>query len=144
MSQVDNKTLQNADDGSLKKYDKIKKRHYYTTNTTKHSRIINAKTGVPYYFNFNSIESKNLYHVIDNTAKYDKNGFIKNRKLTYINEPNHLFYDSPEQYKLHHGSNMKPETILEWHKRQQNSNVNINCDIDKHSQTEETELVEVK
>jgi hypothetical protein len=144
MSRVGNNNLQNVNDDNLPKNDKFKKRHYYTTTSSKYSKIINAKTGVPYYFNFNSLESKKIYHVIDATAKYDKNGFIKNRKLCYFNEPNHLFYDSPEQYKLHHGSNMKTETILEWHKRQQSSNVNINCDIDTHSLIEETVLVEVK
>lgn len=110
---------------TTKQKDKSKKSHYFPTKPTPYSNIVNAKTGIPYPFNFSSNESKGLYHVIDSTAKYDSNGFIRNRKLEYINEPIHLFYDSPEQYKMHYGSNITTDEILAWHNKQKELDINI-------------------
>jgi hypothetical protein len=101
-----------------------KKAHYFTTTQSPNKYIVNAKTGVSYPFKFNSFESQTLYHVIDSTAKYDKSGYIRNRKLNYVNETNHLFYDSPEQYKIHHGSNLSTNEILEWHTKQAELKIN--------------------
>ena len=121
---------------------KEKKRHYYPTNDSHHSYIVNARTGVKYPFKFKSFESKGLYHVIDSTAMYDKNGYIRNRKINYINEPNHLFYDSPEQYKMHHGSTITIDDIIAWHKKQEQLNINI-YDV-KVEENETLEYTEVK
>jgi hypothetical protein len=104
----------------------LKKAHYFTTISSPNKYIVNAKTGVSYPFKFNSSESKTLYHVIDSTAKYDKSGYIRNRKLNYVNEPNHLFYDSPEQYTFHYGSNLTTNEILEWHNKQAELKFNEN------------------
>ena len=101
-----------------------KKAHYYPTTQSPHKYIVNAKTGVKYPFKFNSIESTRLYHVIDTTAKYDKSGFIRNRKLNYVNDTIHLFYDSPEDYKTHHGCKLSTAEILEWHKKQAEKQIN--------------------
>ena len=126
------------------KVSKDKKRHYYPTNPSLYSYIVNAKTGIKYPVKFNSAESSALYHVIDSTAKYDKNGFIRNRKNNYINEPNHLFYDSPEQYKMHNGSKISTNEIITWHNKQKELNINIyNAELQKNEHLE-TVTVEVK
>lgn len=123
---------------------KEKKRHYYTTKPSQRSYIVNAKTGVEYPIKFNSNESRILYHVIDSTAYYDKNGYIRNRKINYINEPNHLFYDSPEQYKLHHGSNITAKQMISWHEKQKEFNINIyNTEIE-YNEEQIQKTVEIK
>ena len=119
-----------------------KKRHYYPTKPSNNNYIVNAKTGIKYSIKFNSKESRALYHVIDSTAFYDKEGYIRNRKLNYINEPNHLFYDSPEQYKMHHGSNITTQEIIDWHNKQKELNINIYSS--KIDECETVEQIEVK
>ena len=118
---------------------KEKKKHYYPSNN---GYIVNAKTGIQYPIKFKSKDTSALYHVIDSSAKYDKHGYIRDRKINYINEPNHLFYDSPEQYKMHHGSNITTDEIIAWHKKQQELNINIyNTDLEPN---EEIDCIEVK
>jgi hypothetical protein len=121
-----------------------KQARYFTSKPSRFKYIINAKTGVKYNFNFNSHESKSLYHVIDSTGVYDKDGFKRNRKINYINEPNHLFYDSPEQYKLHHGSNLSASNILKWHENQMLMNTELLTDTDRYNADDNENFIEIK
>lgn len=91
-----------------------KQRAYYTSNGSS-SFIRNAATGVQYPFRVGSNEARQLFKIVDTTGIYDVNGKKymppryrspkdpKPEKLQVLPNPNpnHLYYDSPEEYARH-------------------------------------------
>jgi hypothetical protein len=98
---------------------KVKKRTYYTSNSPD-SFIKNAITGVAYPWKVGSKDAKRLFKVVDTLGLHDKNGTkIPGRKrrsdVGQINSnPNHLYYDSPEEFTRHRNCKVNQELIESW------------------------------
>ena len=112
-----------------------KPRTYYTSNVS-NTFIRNAATGVMYPFKVGSNESRQLFKIVDTTGLYDVNGKritpprqrsktgVAASSLLQTNpNPNHLYYDSPEEYARHFSTkqrlnvNLNPEFVKGWHER---------------------------
>ena len=67
-----------------------------------------------------SVESLLLFKVVDTLGLYDNTGVKLNRKsANYPNRnPNHCYYDSPQQYMTHSRNRLSPELIEQWKARQ--------------------------
>jgi hypothetical protein len=87
---------------TMKQTRKIGRRRYFPSNK-QNSFIVNAETGTPYTFRVGSHESLRLFKMVDSTGTCDSEGYIMNMKDDiYPNRnPNHIFYDSPEQFEKH-------------------------------------------
>jgi hypothetical protein len=108
---------------------------YYTSNVS-NTFIRNAATGVMYPFKVGSNESRQLFKIVDTTGLYDVNGKriipprqranngVASSSLLQTNpNPNHLYYDSPEEYARHFSTkqrvnvNLNPDFVKGWHER---------------------------
>lgn len=96
------------------------RRCYYPSNK-QNKFICNAVTGVPYPWRVGSKESLQLYKTFDTTGTCDEDGkLMRNNDVRYPNRtPNHLYYDSPEQFMRHTGIKLDPTYVQGWHNRQQ-------------------------
>jgi hypothetical protein len=98
------------------------KRKYYTSNSPD-TFIKNAITGSLYPYKVGSNDSRQLFKLVDTTGNYDKDGVrIKKSKFRgkefCINpNPNHLFYNTPEECIRHLRVIIQPEFIEQWNKR---------------------------
>jgi hypothetical protein len=103
---------------TLKQTRKIGKRRYFPSNT-QNSFIVNAETGVKYDYRVGSFESRRLFKMVDSTGACDSEGFVMDpRDDTYPNRnPNHIFYDSPEQFARHQRTAIEPHFIENFNKR---------------------------
>ena len=97
------------------------RRCYYPSNK-QNKFICNAVTGVPYPWRVGSIESRQLYKTFDTTGTCDEEGrLMRNDDVRYPNRnPNHLYYDSPEQFMRHTGIKLDPTYVQSWHNKHQN------------------------
>jgi hypothetical protein len=96
------------------------KRAYYPSN--KHNKFIcNAVTGVPYPWRVGSKESRFLYKTVDSTGTCDEDGrLMRKDDVRYPNRnPNHLYYDSPEQFMRHSNIKLDPAYVQQWHSSRQ-------------------------
>jgi len=110
-----------------------KPRTYYTSNVS-NTFIRNAATGVMYPFKVGSNESRQLFKIVDTTGLYDVNG----KRITPPRQrnkngvapsllpnpnPNHLYYDSPEEYARHFSTkqrvnvNLNQDFVKGWHEK---------------------------
>ena len=98
---------------------KVGKRRYYPSNKAQ-SYIRNAVTGVKYSFTVGSAAHRALYKMVDATGTCDSDGFVITSKYDLPNSnPNHLFYDSPEQCMSNLRISIQPEDIMRWRERTQ-------------------------
>lgn len=98
---------------------KVGKRRYYPSNKAQ-SYIRNAVTGVKYSFTVGSAAQRALYKMVDATGTCDSDGFVITSKYDLPNSnPNHLFYDSPEQCMSNLRISIQPEDIMRWRERTQ-------------------------
>ena len=98
---------------------KVGKRRYYPSNKAQ-SYIRNAVTGVKYSFTVGSAAQRVLYKMVDATVTCDEDGFVITSKYDLPNSnPNHLFYDSPEQCMSNLRISIQPEDISRWRERSQ-------------------------
>jgi hypothetical protein len=87
------------------------------------SFIKNAITGVAYPWKVGSKDAKRLFKVVDTLGLHDKNGTkIPGRKrrsdVGQVNPtPNHLYYDSPEEFMRHRNCKANQELIESWIQR---------------------------
>ena len=104
-------------------YTNFSQRQYYPTSATAGKRCRNALTGVEYEWRVGSLAAtENLFHSVDTTGKCDVEGFripVKSYRsdissYVYPN-PNHLYYDSPEQFMRHQRIILTPEFVQRWH-----------------------------
>jgi hypothetical protein len=110
-----------------------KPRTYYTSNVS-NTFIRNAATGVMYPFKVGSNESRQLFKIVDTTGLYDVNGkrimLPRQRNKNGVApsllpnpNPNHLYYDSPEEYARHFSTkqrvnvNLNPDFVKGWHEK---------------------------
>lgn len=106
-------------------YSNSSQRQYYPTTATAGKRCRNALTGVDYEWRVGSLAAKeNLFHSVDTTGKCDPEGYripVKSYRadtsnVVYPNpNPNHLYYDSPEQFMRHQRIILLPEFVQRWH-----------------------------
>jgi hypothetical protein len=127
MDTYDNETYDNDENDCIASVDRNKfsnkisrsKRAYYTSNIAD-TYIKNALTGEVYAYKVGSYDSKRLFKVVDTLGLHDKDGrkfeMSKRRgEHKQINSnPNHLFYDSPEEYMKHQHTTVQPEFIERW------------------------------
>ena len=93
------------------------RRRYYTSNKSQ-SLICNAVTGEPYTYRVGSRDQGRLYKITDCTGTCDEDGYvITNRKKLPNPNPNHLFYDSPEQCMSHMRISIELDAIKQWRVR---------------------------
>jgi len=88
---------------------------YYPSNI-QDQFIKNAVTGVKYLWKVGSLESARLFKVVDTLGKFDSTGSkIKLNSKNYPNPtPNHLYYDSPQQFMVHRKMMVQPELLERW------------------------------
>jgi hypothetical protein len=115
----------NSKKGRKHTYSNFSQRQYYPTNATAGKRCRNALTGVEYEWRVGSLKAtENLFHSVDTTGKCDTEGYripVKSYRSdvsTYVYpnpNPNHLYYDSPEQFMRHQRIILTPEFVQRWH-----------------------------
>ncbi len=116
-----------------------KNKMVYFASNVQNNFIRNASTGVQYPFRVGSKESRQLFKIVDTTGRYDANG-KKIYPLRYRTgkgkkqdsssfeilpnpNPNHLYYDTPEEYVSHvyakqrMTANLNPDFVKRWHER---------------------------
>jgi hypothetical protein len=98
----------------------VVKRTYYTSNKPG-TFIRNALTGREYEWKVGTPDSLRLFKVVDTIGNHDKNGCRiinsnKRRGVTtiYNSEPNHLYYDTPEEFMRHRNCRIHKDLILQW------------------------------
>jgi len=95
---------------------KTGKRKYFPSNRPQ-TLIRNAITGVEYPYYTGSSEQTLLYKCVDSTGTCDSDGYmIRSSNLLPNSNPNHLFFDSPEQCMRHMHITISAEMIQNWHK----------------------------
>jgi len=101
----------------------VVKRSYYTSNKPG-TFIRNAITGREYEWKVGTSDSLRLFKVVDTIGNHDKNGCQNpqsNKKrglpLTYNSEPNHLYYDTPEEFMRHRNCRINKDLILQWNEK---------------------------
>ena len=93
------------------------RRKYYPSNKAQ-SLIRNAMTGEQYPYVVGSSDQARLYKTIDVTGACDADGYvITSRKEPTNPNPNHLFYDNPEECMRHLRIKISPENVLQWRMR---------------------------
>lgn len=123
-AEVDNYEFEtyNEEDVMEKTVKKTGKRRYYPSNKAQ-MLIRNAVTGVNYPYLVGSNEQRRLYKMIDTTGTCNSEGFIIKTKCDLPNpNPNHLFYDSPEQCMGQLRIVIPPDAIAKWRERLQSIN----------------------
>jgi len=125
----------NSKKGRKHNYSNFSQRQYYPTSGTAGKRCRNALTGVDYEWRVGSLAAKeNLFHSVDTTGKCDPEGYripVKNYRSdnsTYIYpnpNPNHLYYDSPEQFMRHQRIILSSEFVQRWHETHRLPNVDV-------------------
>jgi hypothetical protein len=109
----------NEEDVMEKTVKKRGRRRYYPSNKAQ-TYIRNAVTGVKYPYLVGSSEQRVLYKMVDATGTCDQDGFVITSKYDLPNpNPNHLFYDSPEQCMSNLRISIQPEDIARWRERSQ-------------------------
>jgi len=87
------------------------RRSYYPSNTPE-APVVNAISGHPYPFKVGSLESLRLFHVTDATGQCDERGLVCPRSGRGNPEPNHLYFESPEQYQRFLGRGPRFDTAF--------------------------------
>ena len=103
---------------TIKQSKKFGRRRYFTSNK-QNSFIVNAETGSTYSFRVGSNESRYLFKIVDTTGVCDSNGYELNpRDESYPNRnPNHIFYDNPEQFEKHQKILLSHVIQEKWYKK---------------------------
>ena len=98
----------------------VGKRPFYFPSNKPGMLIKNAVTGLEYPWTVGSIDSLRLFKVVDTVGHYDRTGVKLNcRSSNFPNKnPNHCYYDSPQQYMTHSRSELNPLLIEQWKTRQ--------------------------
>jgi hypothetical protein len=110
--------LHNEENVANKKY-KRGRRLYYPSNPHSGGVVCNAVTGSPYPYTFGSRAQQVLYKVVDSTGTCDSDGYSILRRDPRNPNPNHLFFDSPEECMSHMRIEISDDTINTWRLRKQ-------------------------
>ena len=93
-----------------------KRRKYYPSNKSQ-SFIRNAATGETYPYRIGSWDQTRLYKTVDATGTCDTEGYITSRREPTNPNPNHLFFDSPEECMRHMRITISPERVKQWREK---------------------------
>jgi len=101
------------------------RRRYFPSNQ-QNSFIVNAETGEVYPWRVGSHDSLRLFQMVDVTGTCDNNGYeLKITEEGFPNRnPNHIYYDSPEQYMKHQRATLAPHFVENFRLRKTNFTVN--------------------
>ena len=104
----------NEDDISRQRTKNAGKRRYYPSNKAQ-TFIKNAVNGSEYEWRVGSKEEQGLFKTVDATGTCDSKGYvIKNQSVLPNPNPNHLYYDSPEQCMRHLNVTYSNDFIEKW------------------------------
>lgn len=81
--------------------------------------IVNAVSGTKYPFRVGSRKSLTLFKVIDTSGAYDKTGkmnMTSDIRRSVPKEPNHFYFDGPQEYAQHRGFHHDHKTSETWDK----------------------------
>lgn len=103
----------------------VSKKPFYYPSNVQGKLIKNAITGVEYPWRVGSNDARRLFKVVDTTGTCDNQGRkLKPNAPEYPNpNPNHCYYDSPQQYMSHRRMIVHPQFIERWQLVQQEFNV---------------------
>lgn len=93
---------------------------------------VNAVTGRVYRYKIGSLETQNLYKVVDSTGEISEEGYRLTRRDARNPHPNHLFYDDPEQFARHTGIWVDPNYIKKWIKDHRAATQSTATEVDEH------------
>jgi hypothetical protein len=98
-----------------------KKSQTYFPSNGQEKLILNAITGVEYPWQVGSKDARRLFHVVDTTGTFDSQGRrMKPTATGFPNpNPNHCYYDSPQQFMTHRKMTVNPQLIERWQAAQQ-------------------------
>jgi len=98
----------------------VGKRPFYFPSNKPGMLLKNAVTGLDYPWKVGSIDSLRLFKVVDTLGLYDATGVKLNKKSPDFpnRNPNHCYYDSPQQYMTHSRNTLDPELIKRWKESQ--------------------------
>ena len=135
---VENDGTYEVVDYSSTKKSVTRPRAYFTSNIA-NMPIRNALTGIHYPFKVGSFESRQLFKIVDTLGVYDVNGkkytpprrrnpkeFATDTTNTQVlpnPNPNHLYYDTPDEFVKHFSTRMRmnvtlqPEFIARWQEK---------------------------
>ena len=106
--------------------------------------ITNALTGQKYSFRTGSKESLKLFKTMDTSGLYNSEGVKNNmadRKNAVGKEPNHLYYDNPNEYMQHRVLGRDPAVSDRWREYQKRLvNKNGNVDLSVFNSTRNIQL----
>ena len=103
--------------------------HKYFPSNTQQALIRNAVTGEKYEWLVGSAASAKLFKMVDTTGTCDTDGYvIKSRDSLPNHNPNHLYYDSPEQAMSNLNISLSSELIERWRTRNAAATEPINFD----------------
>ena len=74
----------------------------------------NAVTGMQYRHKIGTLASKELYKVVDSTGQMNRNGYRISKREPRNPNPNHLYYDDPQQFSNHSGIWVDPLFVKQW------------------------------
>ena len=96
-----------------KKSHKTGRRKYYPSNKSQ-SFIINAVTGEAYPYKVGSFDQRRFYKIVDTTGTCDAEGYSISRRDPTNPNPNHMFFESPEECMRHLRIQISPEEVKKW------------------------------
>ena len=98
----------------------VGKRPFYFPTNKPGMFIKNAVTGLEYPWKVGTRDSQVLFKVVDTLGLYDATGVKLNKKSANFpnRNPNHCYYDSPEQYMTHSRNQLNPLLVKQWKARQ--------------------------
>ena len=117
--------LERMSEGSVGERKYVKKRPAYFPTNGQGKLIQNAITGVEYAWRVGSNDARRLFRVVDTTGVYDNQGRrLKPNATDFPNpNPNHCYYDSPQQFMSHRRMTVQPQLIEHWQTVQEVFNV---------------------
>ena len=103
---------------TIKQKRKVGRRRYFPSNA-ENSFIVNAETGEEYPLRVGTRDSLHLFRMVDTTGTCDREGYeMDQRDENFPNRnPNHIYYDNPEQYMSHQRTTLAPHFLENFKKR---------------------------
>ena len=89
---------------------------YYPSNRNG-NLAVNAATGVEYEWKVGSFDMHRLYTVVDASGYYDRRGYLRRKNSPPNYEPNHLYFDSPDQASKHLRMSVSEKVAQEWREK---------------------------
>ena len=100
--------------------------HRYFPSNIQQTLIRNAVTGERYTYTVGSPAEAKLFKMVDSTGTCDSDGYVIKARDSLPNpNPNHLYYDSPEQAMANLNISLNPAFIERWRTRNATEPINF-------------------